>query len=542
MAKSKKIIAILLALILSFSVVLVPVAAASANVLSLGGGSIKNFFDMIIDWLIQFLLKYFNIYWPGYEDKWEKSEDYNSDNFYPGTEKFDNEVKDGAGWKMGYASASLINDLDIMNGEYYLAGTLEPITGRVPVKVLDDQRVRVYALSDGKNGVFVQAVIDGFGFSRGNVNIIRERLKEFAEANNIVSINVSVLHQHSCIDTLGMNVPLVEALLLNTGLAAIGAENAEDYMIKKNPKFMENLFKQTVNSIKTAVRNMKSGKLSYGTVNAKDYIYDKRDPQVIDENLNRLRFVPNDGSKEIWVVNGGIHCTGNGAGGDVLTADYPYYMEKYIKENCNANFVFVQGAELAITSEYDSLLLPDEMERTEKLQKYGEALGKLVASINNDVELDPVLNIKHQEVYLDVDNQILTLACREGILDAVIVKDGDAAKMVTEIGYMELGNKVGIFLAPGEFDPVIFFGGATTAEDSWLGTSWDYAPLKDSLSDNIEDFMIFGLTNDQAGYVLTDNEYHSLLDENEEVNIVSRTSGSAFTKAFMSLIDSCYAK
>jgi hypothetical protein len=49
--------------------------------------------------------------------------------------------------------------------------------------------------------------------------------------------------------------------------------------------------------------------------------------------------------------------------------------------------------------------------------------------------------------------------------------------------------------------------------------------------------MVYGLCNDQAGYVLRDNEYHSLIGENEEVNIVSRTAGSVFVKSFTELIE-----
>ena len=36
---------------------------------------------------------------------------------------------------------------------------------------------------------------------------------------------------------------------------------------------------------------------------------------------------------------------------DILSADYPYYIEKNIKEREGANVVFVMGAELAITTE-----------------------------------------------------------------------------------------------------------------------------------------------------------------------------------------------
>lgn len=541
MSKSKKIIALLLALVLCFSVAAVPVAAAPTETLSSSGDSVQNFFYMIVDRLIQVILSFLNQHWPGYQDKWDSAEDYVAEHFYKGEDSFDTEVKADSAWKVGYASDSIIKDLDVMNGEFFLAGSLEPIAGRAPTEVLDDQKVRVYAISDSVSGTVVHAVIDGFGLSRGNVEEIRARLDEFAKANDIVSINVSVLHQHSCIDTLGMNVPLAPALILNTGNAATGGK-LEDFMVKKNPEFMESLFSKTVNAIKNAVKDMKAGDLYFGTVDVSEFIHDKREPIVFDGNLNRLRFVPKDGSKETWIVQGGIHCVGLGAGGDRLSGDYPYYMEQVINEKAGANFVFIQGAELAITSEYDPLQLPEGTERAEGMVAYGKALGEKVISINNDIKLDPVLNIKLDEIRLDVDNGILTLAAREEILDAIIVKNGKDSygntkyQLVTEIGYMELGNKVAAFLTPGELDPVILLGGATTPDASWTGESWDYSPLKDYT--DCEYNLVFGLCNDQAGYILTDNEYHSLLCENEEVNIVSRTSGSTITQGFIDLIGS----
>ena len=541
MSKTKKIIALLLALVLCFSVAAVPVSAASPETLSASDNGVQNFFYMVIDRLIQVILSFLNQHWPGYQVKWDNAEDYVAEHFYKGEDSFDTEVKPDSSWKLGYASDSIIKGLDIMNGKFFLAGSLEPVAGRAPTEVLDDQKVRVYALSDNVSGTVVHAVIDGFGLSRGNVEEIRARLDEFAKANDIVSINVSVLHQHSCIDTLGMNVPLAPALILNTGNAATGGK-MEEFMVKKNPEFMESLFSKTVNAVKNAVKDMRDGDLYFGNVDVNELIHDKREPIVFDGNLNRLRFVPADGSKETWIVQGAIHCVSIGVGTDKLSSDYPYYMEQVINEKAGANFVFIQGAELAITSDASSLNLPEDISRVDRMIAYGKALGEKVLTISNDVKLDPVLNIKHEEIRLDVDNCILTLAAREELLDAIIVKNGTDSygntkyQMVTEIGYMELGNKVAALLTPGELDPVILLGGATTPDQSWTGESWDYAPLKDY--SGLEYVLVFGLCNDQAGYILTDNEYHSLLCENEEVNIVSRTSGSTITQSFIDLIGS----
>lgn len=573
---SKKILAVVLSLILAFSVITVP--ASALDVSALGNISIENVFNSLIDRLLSFVLSYLNMVWPGYEDGWATEEEYVPENFYAGEETFDKAVDPNAIWKVGYAGASLLDGIEPMNGDFFLAGSLEPIMGRVPRSILDDQRVRVFAISDGVGGIVVNAVIDGFGFSRGDVMEIRSRMAEFAAEHNVISINVSVLHQHSCIDTLGMNVPLAQALIFNTGNAASGGI-IESMKVQKNEEFMENLFQKTVLSMKKAVMNMKPGTLSYGSADIGDYIRDKRDPQAFDPMIHRLRFSPIDGTNETWILEAAIHCTGLGAGPDELTADFPYYIEKAIREEEGANVVFVQGAELAIGTRYFDLCVecneiptitktedgvtvscpnrcteaqtakdlgeaadkwnPIHAEGKTDIQRisdYGYTLATKVMGITNEIQLDPVLNIKLQEVRLDVDNEILTLAAKEDILNAVIVKTDDGYKMVTEIGYMELGNEVGIFLCPGEFDPMLIYGGPESGSASWFGDAWGYAPAKEfSTCDNI---MAFGLCNDQGGYVLRDNEYHSIIGENEEVNVLSRTAGSTFANAYAELLSS----
>ena len=542
---SKKVLAVILSLILAFSVVAVPVGAADISFddiniedINIENFNIENFFNQVIDKLIAFVLTYLNQFWPGYDDQWVGQDEYVPEFFYTGEETFDAEVADGAKWKMGYSGASLLDGIDATSGDYFLAGTLEHIAGRVPVRVIDDQRVRVYAVSDGVSGVVIQAVIDGFGFSRGDVQIIRERMAAFAEENNVISVNVSVLHQHSCIDTLGMNVPLAQALLFNTGNAAAGGIIG-DLKVEKNQEFMENLYAKTVLSMKRAVNAMKPGELSYGSADIGELIYDKREPKDFDPNINRLRFVPDDGTTEIWVLEAGIHCTMLGAGPDELTADFPFYVERKIKMETGANVVYVQGAELAITTDCDTLNLPEDMDGIDRMIAYGEAVADRVIAIENDVKLDSVLNIKMAEVRLDVTNEILTLASREDVLNPVIVRTEDDYQMITEIGYMELGNEVAIFICPGEFDPLLIYGGPESGDASWSGEEWGYEPLKNFTS--CENVMVFGLSNDQAGYVLRDNEYHSMFTENEEINVISTSAGSTFVNAFIDLVDSTKA-
>lgn len=537
MKKAKKVLALVLTAVMILLTMAVPASAASKiDPTESVSARIEASFYQLLDKVVNALVKVLNLFIPGLNlgDRWPAYENYvTPEGFYAGEESFDTAVAEGAQWSAGYAYASLLEGLDIFDGSYYMAGTLEPIAGRVPTAIIDDQGVSVYALSDGTSGIVVQAVIDGYGIARGDVLAIRNKLAAFAEEQNIISFNVSTLHQHSCIDILGMGAPLVPAIFTNPALSLIGAD-LDKYVGGKSVKFMNNLYEVVADAVVTAVNDMEAGTLYYGSVDASELMYDKREPITFDGELHRFRFDPdNEASDEIWLCEAGIHAVGFGAGADVISADFPYYFKEYVKATTGADVVYVQGAELAITTEYDNIKTEDTSDNA-RVKAYGTELAKKAIAIENDVELSPVLNVKFKEVSIETDNQILTLVVREGLINSVITKDWLGYNIITEIGYMELGNEVGIVFIPGEIAPELIWGGVVGADKSWTHETWDYAPMSETAQ--VNKLICFGLNNDQIGYILADNDIHSMFTENEEINASSTKSGSALTKAFEELI------
>lgn len=473
--------------------------------------------------------------------KWDSKSDYVSENFYPGMNKNEFISQPGSNsWSLGYASASLQTGKELTD-ECYVGGSLS-VTKKLATDIRDDQRVRTVAVSDGR-GITVFATLDAYGLANSDVRKIRARFQEYADAKglDINAVNVSTLHQHSCVDTFGMNGNIISALFTSCIKNIFGLELESG----QNKEFMENLFTVTVDSMKEAVEGMQSGRLYFGTVDASKYIRDKRDPQVIDGNLNRLRFVPDaENGKETWLVNGAIHCVGNGAAGTVVTGDYPYYMEKYINETANANFFYIQGAELAITSEYgennanikpDAALAEQYGDRYANLAAFGKALGELVCTISSETAVAPILNIAMTELFIPVENNILVLAAKCGLLVNKVVRAGlGKYEIVTELGYAEFGTDLAVAIMPGELAPEIAFGGATTAADSWTGSEWEYPSFQSLSSD--KKLIVFGLTNDQIGYILTDNSWHSILTENEEIVSAGKNTGGYIAKEYGNLV------
>lgn len=508
----------------------------------LGGMMLKSLYKLA-DQIIDALVKGINKNIPSV--KFEQKENFTSEMFFEGMEDYLSAPASNAVWSLGYGSASLQTG-DELDGKHYVGGSLSFPKTKAATAIYDDQRVRVIAINDGSGrGTLVFAVIDGFGISSTDVRGIRKELADFAKANNIVGINISVLHQHSCVDTFGMNGDLVKMIFTNPALNRINNTFGTDYKLLngQNASFMKHLYDVTVDSVKEAVNSMTTGKMYYSEIEAGEYIRDKREPMVFDSKIHRFRFVPDNGTKETWLCNMAIHAVGNGAAGTEITGDYPYYIEQEVNK-AGANFIQIQGAELAISSKHDSLNLPEGTPRLESLKIYGTTLGKLIVESNEaETEVAPLLNYRMKEYYVPVTNQILEFAGRLGALtNTVVTTDGDnhVLEVATELGYLEIGTKLAVAIIPGELEPAIAYGGYLDADHSWTGTDFDYPSLQDIVGTDKE-LLVFGLMNDQIGYILEDNDYSSILSGvNEEIVATGNLAGSTTINAFEELMESIH--
>lgn len=508
----------------------------------LGGMMLKSLYKLA-DQIIDALVKGINKNIPSV--KFEQKENFKSEMFFEGMEDYLSAPASNAVWSLGYGSASLQTG-DELDGKHYVGGSLSFPKSKAATAIYDDQRVRVIAINDGSGrGTLIFAVIDGFGISSTDVRGIRKELADFAKANNIVGINISVLHQHSCVDTFGMNGDLVKMIFTNPALNRINNTFGTDYKLLngQNASFMKHLYDVTVDSVKEAVNSMTTGKMYYSEIEAGEYIRDKREPMVFDSKIHRFRFVPDNGTKETWLCNMAIHAVGNGAAGTEITGDYPYYIEQEVNK-AGANFIQIQGAELAISSKHDSLNLPEGTPRLESLKIYGTTLGKLIVESNEaETEVAPLLNYRMKEYYVPVTNQILEFAGRLGALTNTVVttdENNHVLEVATELGYLEIGTKLAVAIIPGELEPAIAYGGYLDADHSWTGTDFDYPSLQDIVGTDKE-LLVFGLMNDQIGYILEDNDYSSILSGvNEEIVATGNLAGSTTINAFEELMKSIH--
>ena len=444
-------------------------------------------------------------------------------------------------WHLGYAKASLFEDYagDIYDGKHYVMGTVDFVGKRRTTDVMDDQMLRATAMSDGSGrGAVVFISVDAYGITSADIGKIRKAALALDGMKDVVSLNVSSIHQHSVIDTLGMGGNLLAALASNPLAMYTGWTTLYS---GKNPAFMAHLVETAAHAAQQAVGNMTPGTMTYSKADISDFILDRRTPVSFDPDLHRLRFVPDDGSAETWLCNMALHPVGTGLSPCVVTGDYPAYMEKAIHEARGANFQMLQGAMMAIDPLYDPPSLP-EAERFVELERVGRRIAQrlLDLPLSAETPVEPILNIAHRNYVLPIDNPLHLLMFRLGILEANGRKKnlwGTKVELYTEVGYVEFGASLAAAMVPGELDGSLAFGGQLTKEQAWNGWVWEFTPMKDMVPPERK-LLVFGLTNDLTGYMIQPNDIsHFIVFENEEINAASKEAAPRILEAFQALLE-----
>ncbi len=538
-----KIISFILCLALVFSCGSVTVFAADAQ----GEASsvnpiVKGFYDalnVIVEKLVSLICKLY----PNPAD-WQSISDYDSEEvgFMPGRETYQEGAADHNFWTLGYASLSVLPE-DVDEGKYNLGRDL---MNKIAEGVYDDQRVRVAVIDDNSgDGAVVMGSIDAMGVTSTDVRAIRKGVLAHCEeiGFDVASINFSATHAHSVLDTQGVSTEFFKKLLMNFAYNAMGKTESLPGM-EAADYFKEYFIAQSIEAVKQAIADMESGKLYYDEIDFSEFIKDKRE-LIAKEDVPAtaaLYFVPDSGSEATYITDITCHATSFSASNGLVGSDYIYYMDKYIKEQTSANLVMVPGAvgQMSRDIEVDTTGMTEWEDMGASATALGTEFAKLVLEAEFENELDPVLNVKHREIFITPENSILVLACEVRLVNNKVFLDenGDAL-MPSEMGYLEFGNEFAFAMMPAEFYPETFWDDEITNGTTWDDAEWPY----DSLADAVEGVTIYpiSITNDALGYVLTDNNFafmgHIIGEEiADEVLSVGKHMGSFLVEEYYAMI------
>ncbi len=382
---------------------------------------------------------------------------------------------------VGFAKTDIMPD-DLDKRKYYVAGyrAYNPAKG-----ALDPMTTSAVYIDDnsGRGGV-VFVSVDSVGLTSYDVDIIRGRLIQFQRETGCRSINILSTHNHAAIDTVGMWGPLPK-----TG---------------RDKKYMQILHDGVVRVVKDAYSNRKNGSIFYGKKEAPDIQRDSRLPHVFCKDLTRLRFVPEDGSTEVWILNFASHTESLLGKNSFVSADFACYMRRDIWEMAHAESILFVGA-------IGGLIRLKELDEDNVKSTLigGRRLAETAVAISDERKLSPVINILHQEYYCEADNFLLATICNLHIIRSSFFATGEGAlglSVKTEMTYFEIGE-LNMLLLPCELFPELAYGGYLSEQESAEGKSPDInpRPLIEIAGD--KDLLVFGVANDFTGYVVPPNDF-----------------------------------
>ena len=481
---------------------------------------------------------------------WQHLDNYDADEigFMPGRETYRTEAAEGAVWKLGYAKKSIVPE-DIDSGKYNLGRDL---LNKYAQGVYDDQCIRVTVLDDNSGeGAVVLAAVDALGVTSTDTRTIRKAILEYCKENDIkvASINISATHAHSALDTQGVSTEFFTKLLAAFWMNLLHLDNMTIPGLETAESFKQHFIDTSIDAIKEALGNMEEGKLYFTEIDMSEYFKDKRG-LISKEDLPETAsfcFVPASGNAPTYISDITCHATSFSAGNGLVGSDYIYYIDEYIKQTNGGNFIMIPGAvgQVSRDIDVDTTGMTEYEEKGAQARYLGTELGKMIIAADYATELEPIINVKHRELFVTPENSILTLACEIGLVNNKIFYTGSGFGrtycMATEMGYLEFGNKIGLALFPGELYPEVFWDDEITGGANWDGTEWQYDSLSTAV-DGVKTYAV-SLTNDAIGYVLTDNNFAfmgHIIGEGiaDETLSVGKHTGSYLVTEYYALLES----
>lgn len=371
---------------------------------------------------------------------------------------------------------------DIETKTYYMAGygTNKPATG-----VLDPLFAHAVWLDDntGRGGILLVS-LDFVGMLNKDINAMRQSLSGFVRMTGCRGIHICSTHNHAGPDTMGISGKLPKS--------------------GKDKGFMHIVYAAVRVAAQLAYRERKDGALFFGQCEIADLQKDIRDPSVFSKAMTRLRFVPKDGSRETYLINFAAHAEMLDYDNTLISPDYPCYLRNRVREKTGAETIFFQGAIGGMVT-----LVDQDKNPIKSTFILGEKLGDAAVAITDERELHPNISTLRQEVYFPAQNLILFLAGRLGLLNVDVYARPDAfygLSLKSELNYIEIDG-LQCLLLPGELFPELLLGGYLSAERSGtgLGAEANPRPLAEIAQD--EKLLVFGLANDELGYILPPNDF-----------------------------------
>jgi hypothetical protein len=355
---------------------------------------------------------------------------------------------------------------------------LLPVSGGVgpshPVKERKgDLTVRALVLEQGDTSVAIVSA-DFLGFPAVLGNRVRAAVTVIPAQN----ILIGATHTHSAPDCYGF---------------PDGAGGTA-----RDEKYLEMVCARMAEAIQAAVTNLQPVRLKIATGEAKGKIaYNYYAEQLYDPRCNVIQALDASGKPIITLVNYAIHPEVLGSEAGICSPDLVGPLYERLAEAGGGTGIFMNSAQGGMVTADNRQPGGREARTWEECQRIGRLLGDEALRIVRDapVQASPKLFCAARPLTLPVDSPLM-----RALLKALPGSPGgDATSITTQLNLINLGNAQ-MLTIPGEALPNIGY----------------YLKRKMRGEHNL----LFGLTNDAFGYILTREDYDSF----KRYAYVSRTS------------------
>jgi len=352
---------------------------------------------------------------------------------------------------------------------------LLPVSGGVgpshPVtKKAGELTVRALVLEQDKTRV---AIVSGdfLGFPAGLGNKVRAGIKEIPAEN----ILIGATHSHSAPDCYGFP----------------NGKGGTD----SDPKYLDFVCRRMTEAIEAGVSNLQPARLKAATGEAKGKIaYNYYAPQLYDPRCSVLQALDESGKPIATLVNYAIHPEVLGSSAGICSPDLIGPLCDRISEHGGGTAIFMNGAQGGMVTA-DNRNQSGEARDWEECQRIGNLLGDEALRIiqGAPVQANPKLACFSRPLTFPVDTPLMRTLVKQ------LVPRSDGERVTTQFNLLNLGNAQ-ILTIPGEALPNIGY----------------YLKRKMRGENNL----LFGLTNDAFGYILTKEDFNSF----RRYEYISRTS------------------
>ncbi|MBO4367368.1 MAG: hypothetical protein J5859_01530, partial [Clostridia bacterium] len=169
---------------------------------------------------------------------------------------------------------------------------------------------------------------------------------------------------------------------------------------------------------------------------------------------------------------------------------------KYVYENTRERMIWFPGAIGGLIR--TRFIMRD---RVANCLETGRRIGEMILSVENEVKLAPSLTVTTQKFSVPCENPLYILLCALGVLSENTHAVLDRVYIDTEMSLLRIGDRK-ILLVPGELFPELAYGDRTGFIPNDPGAA--LPPLTSVFGD---DLLIFGLADDEIGYIPAPDNY-----------------------------------